>query len=302
MINARIAARKLYGDVFLTVFEDGTEVPWKLLSTENFLKYDYLTKVQEYPFTVYEDEIFELTVLDKSLIDNIHNLKAGIVSTVAMYIMQYSGPQNIDDVNMLLELKRHEVQHVLHNVVMWIIKAFPAYTPDDLYKLDYSELTQRLALAETSLLSFGVITEPLCFTPLNTEEQPQPTAKPVEVAPKPKVNLQQKFQEQQQTIISKDDMQEAAAAMGDTENWDQIANETAQLYPEYLKQMQEGKAVTIPSTEERVAAAEKRQELNKQRLEKAKQNQVLLNKQELEHLQQVKKQAQKRKARKKQRR
>lgn len=299
-MNEILATRRAYGDVFATSFADGTIVPWKLLTVDDYIHYDMLYKAQLYPDAFVEDEIFCKSVLDKSLIDNIDRLKAGTVSFVVQSILQFSGPGSPDDITQMLEIKRYESTNILHDMVIWICQAFPGYTPDDLYSMKYPDFMLRFAQAEIKLLRSGVITEPFSYTSLE-KEQPQPkpnrtarlNQKPATPPPPkpPKANMAKQFEKQQeQTIITKADIIESTMAMSghdqDIVYHQKVAEETAALYPEYLEQMKRGEKVKVPSTEERVAAAEKRQAENKRKYLEAQKNYQEFSKQELERLKQ----------------
>lgn len=296
-MNEVLATRRAYGDVFATTFEDGTIVPWKLLSVDDYIHYDMLYQAQLYPDAFIEDEIFRKCVLDGSLVSHIDQLKAGIVTTVVQNILQLSGPHQPNDLQQLLEIKRHEVSNILHDMIIWICQAFPGYKPDDLYLMSYPDLMLRFAQAEVKLMRAGIITEPFSYFNQN-EKTPKPkkTAKlnqtppPVQPSPPPKINMAQQFEQQQQeqTIITKADILEGQMAMDghskDVVASHKIAKETAALYPEYLEQMKRGEKIKIPSTEERKAAAEARAEANKKKYQDALKKEEAFTKVELERL------------------
>ena len=74
--------------------------------------------------------------------------------------------------------------------------------------------------------------------------------------------------------------------------------ETAALYPEYMEQMKKGEKVTIPSTEERKAAALKRAKQNEVNFKKQKAQQKIADKKELEELKKVREQERQRRKKK----
>lgn len=306
--------RKAYGDSFATKFLDGTIVPWKLLSTKDYMYYNDLLAANVYPLAFVEDEIFCKCVLDQSLVKNIDILKAGIVSHVAQAILQYSGPYSPSDIEQALELKRHEASNILHDIVIWICQAFPGYVPDDLYMLSYHDLMLRFAQAEIKLLRAGIITEPFSFYKQGEEKQQKPkkaTARlnqtPIEKSKPPKKNMAKQFEEQQQdqTIITKADIIESQMGMSghdlDIVAHQKAAEDTAALYPEYIEQMKRGEKIRIPSVEERKAAAEARAKVNKAKYDKAIKEDQAFTKVELERLKVEREKERQRRAKQRQR-
>lgn len=295
--------RKVYGDVYATFFDDGTIVPWKPLSIKDYIDYDVLLQSGKYVNAYIEDEIFCKCVLDKVLVNNIDDLKAGIVGAVSQSILEYSGPASSEELDNFLNIKRNESTNILHQIVSWICLGFPAYTPDDLYDMEYQDLMLRLALSEEKLLRSGVITEPFSFFNKGEEQQkkkklrrpPPPTPKP------PKQNIAQQYKQQQErTIITKADIIESSIGMDghskDEVAHHKIAEETAKLYPEYLDQMKKGEKVSIPSVEERKRAAEARAKANELKYKESLKQNKEYTKTELERLKIIREQERKRRA------
>lgn len=270
-----VQLRKIYGSVYLTILPDGTKVPWKPLSVQEFLEYESLRELNAYPIGCLEDEIFKKCVLDSSLVDVMDDLKAGIVSAVAATIMAHSGPQGVEDLTVFMNINRMAMQGIIHKFVRMVCWAFPGYKPEDVYAMDYVTLMQRVALAEEKLLEAGLIGERLTFSVASDQQQsPQQ---------RPRVDSKELFERQQrqrqmpnipapapgfsgikQTIITGQEIVEHNAAYTGHEQTDKIllehkmVEDTAGIYQDYVQQMKDGKKVTIPSHEERLRAAKLR--------------------------------------------
>ena len=276
--------RHLYGNAYIIALPDGRNVPWKPLSLKEFIEIDSIRQAGVYSNGQIEDEIFKKCVLDCVLVDNLDKLKAGTVSTVAGVILSYSSPQTIDELNNFLNIKRAQIsENVFHQMVITICQAFPAYTPDDIYAMDYETVMQRVALAEQKLASVGILAEPIHF---GTQDEQSQERKPSDR----KINkrLHEIHQQQQtkrapppspppaaeRTVITTKDMAEAQAAYTGMERSDRISRETkmvketTDVYDRYLEQMRKGEKVVVPSHEERMQAARERAAENEKKFNK----------------------------------
>lgn len=153
--------RELHSEVYVTSFPDGTDVPWKPLSYGDFVRFSVAFQSGEELPAKLEDDVFRVAVLNKTLVEYIDTLPAGVVSTVVTHIMDVSGPNSIDDFNQKLEDNRAKSESPLHMIVTVICRAFPAYTPEAIYSLDYETVMLRLAQAERLLLEAQIIAEPI---------------------------------------------------------------------------------------------------------------------------------------------
>lgn len=287
--------RQQYGDNFCTFFEDGTEVPWRTLSLKDYLQYDQLIKFNIYPLAQLMDEIFRKCVLNEYLVINIDTIKAGIVDTVARNIFDYSAPTQIQDLETSINIARSVSEHVFHQMIMIICWAFPAYTPDDLYAMDFATCVDRFALAENKLFKLGLITEQFNFNN-NLKQQEQPV---VEEPKKPtKEDIMLKYYEQshikhstntatkkvqqppkekpaqpEKVVISSKDIKEHMSAYTGHEMEDHallehnMVEQTKGIYADYLKQLETTGKLEIKTPEQRKQEA----------LERAKKNEALVN-------------------------
>jgi len=81
----------------------------------------------------------------------VDDFDAGVIETLATEIVQASGFSSVEAFNEGLEWAREETQKAEYEVVAAICKAFPAYTPEQVYNLQFLDVMVRLAMAEKIL-------------------------------------------------------------------------------------------------------------------------------------------------------
>jgi hypothetical protein len=80
-------------------------------------------------------------------------MRAGIVPTVVGVIMNNSGPgEDPKAFNNTLDAIRPAVDSINSQIVMLICRAFPAYKPEDIYKMPWEDVVLRVVQAERILL------------------------------------------------------------------------------------------------------------------------------------------------------
>jgi hypothetical protein len=97
--------RSVYGkDCYITEIDDNIIIPWRLLTIGEYHYYfQQINPPLQYPFAFYEDEIFTLCVLEKSWTTQKDYLAAGIVSSVAGNIWEYSIPHSQEEIEYFLQ-------------------------------------------------------------------------------------------------------------------------------------------------------------------------------------------------------
>lgn len=161
--------RERYGDVFVSRLT-GLDVPWRLLSIKDFLKYQADLVAGIVSKHVIEEEIFRRCVVDPEIASDL-KLPAGVVPLVAQQILSTSGPLAPEQFNQELTIARTITQsNPLYEAGVLICRAFPAYTPEQVFSLTYPDFMLRLAQAESLLLKAGVLTEPIEMIPPNQVE------------------------------------------------------------------------------------------------------------------------------------
>lgn len=326
--------REEHGDSFATQLPNGQIIPWRPLSMGEYLKYEEMYRAGVYPPAFIEDEIFRLCVKDGAFVKNIDKQLAGTVSAVVATIMAYSGPSSLDELNQFLNMNRVKASGMLHELVNFVLLAFPSYKPEDLYDMEYSTLMLRVAQAERKLLSQGFINEPLSFEKPGEEQGPTEE----EVAARKKANSEMidRYYEQEgiqvpdsvkqaradlrekiidhpkpppvpketmeQTVITRSDMMEHEAVLTgheqDIVHKVKATDETAHIYADYLEQLKDGGKIRMKSDEERKAEAEARMAANKQKVIERRKEAMEAAKKELPELLKVREEARKRKQRK----
>lgn len=295
--------RERHGAVFVTETPDGLIVPWKPLSTGDYLEYDNQFRMGFIDHSVIENEIFCKCVTDKVLVNNISLQKAGTISVVVKSIMTNSGPNSIDELNQAIDHYRGIAMQPIHQLVSVICRAFPGYTPDDIYEMDFNKMIFRLAQAENKLMSLGLMSEPIqIFLPEGEEEikeergrskidpkkikqafdlqESGPIDKRVKKAKeegRKKMNLSSQKEVDDidlgsttpgETFIVSSNLMLTGLELGDENDARQLKRDAKELYSDYLKM---GNKVKIKSVEERIKEAEERMERNKKKnLEAAK--------------------------------
>jgi hypothetical protein len=212
-------ARKKYGRVYVTLFPDGTLVPWKPLSIQDYLEYIADFQRGFIPNVIIEDEIFRKTVQEPSLIRTMDYLKAGTVSTVVEQIMSFSGPQTIEAFNEDIDLARQMVvsgnSQVVQELTHLTTLAFPT-TPEQVQSQPYEKFILQFARAEHKLLQIGHLKEPVAIQgsdETSSKKQPIESRKPQPIQPptspnKPKIDAKSLWEKQQKSTqpnkLSKD--------------------------------------------------------------------------------------------------
>ena len=139
--------------VFRVEFPDGKRIIFRLLNWKQFRVYYELLQKGTIPAAVLEDAIYRECALKHADIEDMSETRAGVVSTVSMIIMMMSGPATQDLFNPTLELCRNQVDTLDSQILMIICRAFPAYKPEDVEAMPWSDVLMRLAQAERILMS-----------------------------------------------------------------------------------------------------------------------------------------------------
>ncbi len=152
-------------------FPNGKRIPFRLLSWKDFNKYWELSQKGTIPADIVEDAVFRQCCLDPVCIDRADEMLAGVISTTVAIIMQMSGPANLDGFNGDMDTARNLVDTLNSQIVMVICRAFPAYKPEEIGEMSWSNVLIRLAQAERILMKKNPpeLTEPIRM--LSPEEQ-----------------------------------------------------------------------------------------------------------------------------------
>jgi hypothetical protein len=278
MYSQIVAHRREYGSNWISILPDGSEIPWRQLTLQEFIDYNNLLVANQYTLADIEDEVFAKAVLDPFYVENIDLLLAGTISAVVYQIMLVSGTTEPGQLQNDLNQARHLVNNFFDEAVVHICTVFPAYTPEEVFALNYDVFIKRLAQAERKLLSIGFITEPLqIFGPEDTPvQQTAPVEKPSERKKREYFEERQRRMEERTadlnsstqqsipqsnrssgTVITKSQMSRTAEGshtghdLMDKGLWEHDARQGLEhIYPEYFKLMKEGKKITPETIQE----------------------------------------------------
>jgi hypothetical protein len=177
-LTSKVADSSLYQ----TVFDDGyvvwSPLPWseyKKLREARLIRGPSIDiDLEEFVynksvvFSSY-DEVpppeFELE--DKMLFieDNRLDQPAGVVSTVVKAILYFSGALRADSIIQQLDQYRGSIDNIEDQLTVAICRAFPAYKPEDIEKMEWQTVLKRAAQAEAALMGrmieppFRIVTE-----------------------------------------------------------------------------------------------------------------------------------------------
>lgn len=177
-LTSKVANSSLYQ----TLFDDGyvvwTPLPW---SEYKKLREARLTRgatididLEEFVynkcviFSSYDEEPpADFEIEDKMLFveDNRLDQPAGVISTVVKTVLYFSGALKADTIIQQLDLHRGAIENIEDQLTVAICRAFPAYTPEDIEKMEWQTVLKRAAQAEAALMGrmieppFRVITQ-----------------------------------------------------------------------------------------------------------------------------------------------
>jgi len=146
--------------VFRITFPNGEVVLFKLLCWQDYKAFTKAFEKLVIPHDVLVDRLLKRCILDVSLLDTFDKKHAGIPYTIVDLIMCLSGPSSEPETfNQTLEFARQQVDTIESQIVMLICRAFPAYKPEELFLMKWSEVVLRLVQAERILINRGELTE-----------------------------------------------------------------------------------------------------------------------------------------------
>ena len=137
------------------------EIVYRLLTWSEYLIYTDTIQAGAIPSFYIEEKIFSTCVIDDTDTDGMDLFYAGDILTVVGLILYQSGPQDVESIDSKLEEKRELVGSITNQIAALICQAFPGYTPDDIGNMDWEDVTEKLALAESILIGQKILSEPL---------------------------------------------------------------------------------------------------------------------------------------------
>ncbi len=141
----------------LYLFElEGYRVLFRLLTWEDFKNFSHL--ILQYDSMLYdlEDMIWNVAVIEHNFLSGLEYIEAGVVSSVAQLVLYLSGnlvnsEAAIAKLNEDLTIARVGVGLLDSQIKLAICEAFPSYKPEELDKLTWTQILERLAFSEKLL-------------------------------------------------------------------------------------------------------------------------------------------------------
>lgn len=138
-----------YGPLFAVSIK-GIDLLFRQLTFDEF---DKIADGQEFGFLSSadaEDKILEATMVYPFIDVNIINkIPAGAVSSIAQEIIDRSGLSSARVAKSILEEKREKSTNDVRTLMKaFVIATMPTYSPEDLNKLTFSQLSEKVVLAE----------------------------------------------------------------------------------------------------------------------------------------------------------
>lgn len=149
MIDEEVLAelKAKYGPLFAVSIK-GIDLLFRQLTFDEF---DEIANGQEFGFLSSadaEDKILEKTIVFPNE-NAINRIPAGAVSSIAEEIIDRSGLASAKMAKAILEDKRTKSQNDVRILMKaFVISVMPGYSPEDLNKLTFSQLAEKVALAE----------------------------------------------------------------------------------------------------------------------------------------------------------
>lgn len=165
-----LTSKVAYQNLYQTSFDDGyviwTTLPW---SEYKSLREAISTRGSATIATDVEEHVYNkcavISSYDESPPDDLTDLEkwafqqedrnhqpAGVISTVVKSVLRFSGTDDpflaMGDLNRY----RNTIQNIEDQFVVTICRAFPAYKPEDVEKLDWQTVLKRVAQAESMLM------------------------------------------------------------------------------------------------------------------------------------------------------
>ena len=156
-----LEAKCKYKRIFKYRTPSNDEIVYRLLTWSEYLTYTDTIQAGAIPSFYIEEKIFSTCVIDETDVEAIDLFYAGDILTVVGLILYQSGPQDVESIDAKLEEKRKLVGSITNQITALICQAFPGYTPDDIEKMNWDDVTEKLALAESILIAQNILSEPL---------------------------------------------------------------------------------------------------------------------------------------------
>jgi hypothetical protein len=135
-----------YGNIYSVDIKDKTIVFREL----TFKEYDQILSYQTidgYSYADIEDYILAYSIVYPEGFD-IYKIPTGNISSLAQSVLDISGITSARLAKQILEEKRFEVNEVKNLMKAFVLATISSYTPEELENMTFSQLSERVALAE----------------------------------------------------------------------------------------------------------------------------------------------------------
>ena len=166
--------KDLDNDIYVAVLEEEIEIPFRLPSVKNAIRYQQLLKLSEGTsfVSIIIEYIFK-QIIEDSWLMNAEEIPAGIPASIVNLALYLSGQSEdfIKNTKELINKYREESQSILKFMKRKICSVFPAYTFEACDRMDYPHLVEIFIEAEQILLENGIIKEQFQFTDGKSEKE-----------------------------------------------------------------------------------------------------------------------------------
>lgn len=135
-----------YGNVY-AIEVKGVDVIFRELTFSEYSKIMYFEKSEEYTYADIEDFILQNAIVYPDNFD-IYKIPPGTVSLLAEEILDISGFYSAKVGKAIMEMKRIESNEVKNLMKAFVLATISSYSPEDLENMTFSQLAERVALAE----------------------------------------------------------------------------------------------------------------------------------------------------------
>jgi hypothetical protein len=138
--------KQQYGPLY-AVNVKGTDLLFRELTFAEFDRISLIGQAQGFSSADAEDEILKTTIVYPQNFD-IYRIPAGMVSSIAQEVLDASGFQSARVAKRILESKREIAGEVRSLMKAFVLATITTYSPEDLDNMTFSQLSERVALAE----------------------------------------------------------------------------------------------------------------------------------------------------------
>jgi hypothetical protein len=148
MINSEVflELKLKYGPLY-SVSVKGIDLLFRELTFAEFDKIDKLQDSGDFSSADAEDYILECTIVYPENF-NLNKIPAGAVSSLSQEILDASGFASARTAKRILEQKRFKASEVRTLMKAFVLATINTYSPEDLDNMTFSQLSERVALAE----------------------------------------------------------------------------------------------------------------------------------------------------------